>query len=318
MYHPDLILCDVMMPQMTGYEVLLNLRSEPSTALIPFVFLTARTGRRDVRYGMELGADDYLTKPFGMDELLATINTRLKKHAETQAAYLQKLENIRNSLVATLPHELRTPLVSILGYTEMLASEAENDFTRRAANHILRAGQRLYRLSENYLLYVQLEMLHNDREQIQILRQQLMEHPISFIEFAALKAAERHQRSRDLIMKITDTPIYIGEDSLIKIADELVDNACKFSTSGQTISVTTFTANQNYHLVIADKGRGMNADEISSISAYTQFRRKSHEQQGGGMGLTIVRSITELYGGQFAIQSVPDEGTTITISLRSV
>ncbi len=84
---PDLIICDVMMPELDGFEVLQQLQSEPTAATIPFIFLTALADRQYVRHGMQLGADDYLTKPFTPDELLSTINTRLTKHATALRQY---------------------------------------------------------------------------------------------------------------------------------------------------------------------------------------------------------------------------------------
>lgn len=77
---PDLVICDVMMPHLSGHEVLATLRQRPGYAAVPFIFLTARGSRQDVRQGMDLGADDYLSKPFQRGELLAAVNTRLRKH----------------------------------------------------------------------------------------------------------------------------------------------------------------------------------------------------------------------------------------------
>lgn len=84
---PDLIICDVMMPELDGHGVLAALRAHPDTLAIPFIFLTARGEKTDVRAGMNLGADDYLTKPVDADDLLAAVRTRLARHAEkTEAA----------------------------------------------------------------------------------------------------------------------------------------------------------------------------------------------------------------------------------------
>jgi two-component system alkaline phosphatase synthesis response regulator PhoP len=100
-HSPDLVLCDVMMPELDGYEVLAALRQEPETALIPFIFLTAMADKLDVRQGMNLGADDYLTKPFSRSELLSAIATRLEKQEtlrhQSQAAQLELLEKVRLS-----------------------------------------------------------------------------------------------------------------------------------------------------------------------------------------------------------------------------
>ncbi len=100
---PDLIICDINMPDMNGYSVLERLRSNPQTRDVPFVFLTARSGREDQRKGMEMGADDFLTKPFTVDELLRTVRTRLTRQEMIQQQY--KTEKSRNQ---TLQQKVRT------------------------------------------------------------------------------------------------------------------------------------------------------------------------------------------------------------------
>lgn len=84
---PDLIICDIIMPKLDGYSVLKTLRRDPANAIIPFIFVSARTTRNDIRKGMELGADDYLTKPCTSKELLAAIATQLEKRAVFQQCY---------------------------------------------------------------------------------------------------------------------------------------------------------------------------------------------------------------------------------------
>jgi two-component system sensor histidine kinase/response regulator len=117
---PDLIVCDVMMPYMDGYEVLEKVRSHPLTATIPFVFLTSRAEHDSQRYGMRLGADDYLAKPFNVAELLAVINVQLKKASDARAAADKQMEDLRINIISAMPHELRTPLNTILGFSEVL------------------------------------------------------------------------------------------------------------------------------------------------------------------------------------------------------
>uniref|UniRef100_A0ACD5GQS3 Response regulator transcription factor n=1 Tax=Desertifilum tharense IPPAS B-1220 TaxID=1781255 RepID=A0ACD5GQS3_9CYAN len=122
---PDLILCDVMMPEMDGYEVLAHLRSQPRTATIPFIFLSAKAARPDLRQGMNLGADDYLTKPYTPDEILGAIASRLEKHQQVQNNLQTKLNELRSNIAYSLPHEFRTPLNSILGFSELLVRHPE-------------------------------------------------------------------------------------------------------------------------------------------------------------------------------------------------
>ena len=107
---PDLIICDINMPNLDGYGTLKAMREHEATAPIPFVFLSGATDKITMRKGMELGADDYLTKPFSPKELMASVNARLEKQAELQRLSDRKLNELRGNLTLALPHELRTPL----------------------------------------------------------------------------------------------------------------------------------------------------------------------------------------------------------------
>ena len=144
---PDLIVCDIMMPDLDGYGVLRELRSQPATAMIPFIFLTAKTERNDFRLGMELGADDYLTKPCTPAELLAAISARLKKHAaymqqsstERQRAKglqrrvreLQQLSDTKEDLLQRLCQDLRDPLSNITMAIQLLKIAASEPARQR-------------------------------------------------------------------------------------------------------------------------------------------------------------------------------------------
>src|SRR5690606_24020421 len=158
-YQPDLILCDVMMPGLNGYDVLEEVRGDLQLSATPFIFLTAKASTEDLRTGMRLGADDYLTKPFSADELVAAIETRIRKHVSMQERFEQRIELLRQGLSTTLPHELRTPLTLILAHTSLLL-EAYDSFDRDSILDSLKAvneaGLRLHRLLENLLIYVEM------------------------------------------------------------------------------------------------------------------------------------------------------------------
>lgn len=135
-HQPDLIICDIMMPELDGYEVLTTLREDPAAATIPFIFLSAKTERDDLRLGMELGADDYITKPCSRTELLSAISTRLKKHAayiqhyaveqgiakglQKRVKELEQLSQTREELLQRLSQDLRDPLSNINMAIQML------------------------------------------------------------------------------------------------------------------------------------------------------------------------------------------------------
>ncbi|MDX2099165.1 MAG: response regulator, partial [Leptolyngbyaceae cyanobacterium bins.59] len=170
---PDLILCDIAMPEMDGHGVLNTLRQNPRTANIPFIFLTAKADKQDLRHGMELGADDYLTKPFTPDELIRAIETRFNRQALSEQQAQQKLEELRSSITHALPHELHTPLNGIIGMSELLISDydtLEPQEILEMAEDINTSAKRLYRLNQNFLLYAEMELMAYDPERIQALR----------------------------------------------------------------------------------------------------------------------------------------------------
>jgi two-component system, sensor histidine kinase and response regulator len=192
---PDVIVCDIMMPgDYKGFDVLAELRKDRVTALIPFIFLTARTDRMDQRQGMELGADDYLTKPFKIAELLAAINTRLQKRKEYVAVSEEKLESLRENITTSLPHELRTPLNTIMGFSDMMVSDAHTiqpDQIAEWSQLIHSAGMRLYRLIENYLTYARIETTGSNLGAVTGLRRSVTVDPVTTIEFQAMGKAQQ-------------------------------------------------------------------------------------------------------------------------------
>lgn len=315
---PDVIICDVMMPELDGYGVLIELRSEPITATIPFIFLTARADRSDLRKGMELGADDYLTKPFSLSELVAAVNVALDKQETMKKLYGHQAEELRENLLLTLPHELRTPLTGILGYGDLLMEDASiwtPDQIQNMAQMIVRSGNRLYRLIENYLLYAQIEIMKTDPDRVHKMRRGRTDKVSEIVTQIAEKKATEAGRVDDLKVTTESGTLAISEDSLRKIVEELVDNAFKFSKPGSVVEVNAAADPGAFIFTIRDQGRGLTAEQIKQIGAYMQFERKLYEQQGMGLGLTLVKNLTELYGGKLTIYSEPHRGTEVCVEL---
>jgi len=315
---PDLIICDIMMPELDGYGVLAELRQSTATATIPFIFLTARADRSDVRQGMDLGADDYLTKPFTRAELLKAVSTRLAKQATVAQKIQARLDDLRGSIALALPHEMRTPLTSILGLSEFMIEECASmqpQDIRDKAQVINNSARRLHGLILNFLLYAELEIAARDPAYAHALLgdEECQARPV--MADAAIRQAQRAQREADLHVELQDAVIRMAEPYVQKIADELISNAFKFSKSGTPVNVTGSLADQVYTLSIQDHGRGMTAQQIADMGAYLQFERKRHEQQGQGLGLIIARRLVELKGGKLRIESVYGQQTTVCITL---
>jgi signal transduction histidine kinase len=318
---PDLILCDVNMEKVDGYLTLSSLRGEPTTAAIPFILMTGLADNAGMRHGMELGADDYLPKPFSIEALYAAVDARLKKTQALRQEAEQKLSDLRDNLSMMLPHELRTPLNGILAYGEILAAEAGTLPAQEIAEMgqvIHDSGKRLERLIENFLIYAQIELMRADVQKINALRQKQTQFPAKLIEQHAWSQAQAANRVEDLLLELADQPMPISEDYLGKIVDELVQNAFKFSDSGKRVSVVLSDSANGVLLSVTDYGRGFSTEHITKVGAYMQFDRKIQEQQGLGLGLVIARRLTELHGGTLSIQSGRGQPTTVLVKLPKV
>jgi two-component system, sensor histidine kinase and response regulator len=180
---------------------------------------------------------------------------------------------------------------------------------------IFRAGQRLYRLAENYLFYAQTELLTHDDARIDLLRRAREDHPAYVIRETAEREAARANRESDLALHLEDATVRIAPENLQKIVYELISNAVKFSDPRTPLHVQARAEEGVYRLRMQNHGRGMTAEQIQSIGAYMQFERKLYEQQGLGMGLILVRRLIDLYGGALYIDSTPDDTTTVTVEL---
>ncbi len=313
---PDLILCDVMMPEVDGYGVLKSLRENLVTEAIPFIFLTAKSTKADLREGMELGADDYLTKPFTRDELMKAINTRFDKQRVIERRTQEQLDELRSSITLSLPHELRTPLNGIIGYSQLIIEDfkdlEENEIFTMLEN-INFSAHRLYRLIQNFLLYTDLELLSRDRDRLQLFKAGSLSNPKSIIREVALEKGKKFNRLKDLDITSENANLKISEPNFRKIIDELLDNAFKFSLPDTKVQVIGRLVNNIFAIDFIDNGTGMSINEISNVGAYKQFNRRIYEQQGSGLGLTIAKHMTELHNGKLIIQSIPEEQTTVTI-----
>ncbi len=314
--YPDLILCDVIMPEMDGFSVLRILRCSSLTATIPVIFLTSKASRDDVREGMELGAEDYLTKPFTASELMKTISTRIAKQETIKKESAAKLDNLRLNITRFFPHELLTPLHGILGMSELLLHHYESmtdDEVLDSIRDVYDSGQRLHRLARNFILFSELAAIaassqpwKDDPEHTDVK---------NIIALAACAHAEKVSRAQDLELDLDEAIVKIPSKYLSKVVEEVVDNACKFSKLGTPVRLSSKVDQQFFYLYVVDQGRGMTARQIANIGAYMQFERNQYEQQGNGLGLIISKKIVELYGGEFSVESVIANQTTVCIKL---
>lgn len=305
---PDLILCDILLPKIDGFTVLSILSKDPQTAIIPFIFLTAMTERADMRRGMTLGADDYITKPFTRTELLQAIEIRFKKRELMERETNRKLAELRASITQSLPQEVLTSLSVILGYSEMLIDEKNSVQTPELAREIYRSGNRLLRLVQNYLALADVQRFKTDHN----LRKQLKDSRILSVrelvsEMSAQKASSEG-RLDDLQLSMDDSPLMISEAHLLKIVEEILDNALRYSPEGTRIMIIGEKSDSYYLLQVRDSGRGIPADQLKWLN-------NGPEPGNSGLGLVIVNQLLDLYGGQLIIESEYGQETQVKVLL---
>ena len=312
---PDLIVSDIMMPIVDGYQFFKELKKFPSTENIPIIFLSAKADNEDIRYGMNLGADDYLTKPLSPENLIISVKNKLQKAEK----YNEKLEELRKNISNFLPHELKTPLNGILGFSEYLKnsiSDISREEMEEIVNYIYDGGIRLQRFVENYAAFADLNVLISDKYAIDKIRKTPFIETNEIIEKEAKKHIKNEYRENDLELNIEDESIRIEEYHLKKIINELLDNAIKFSIPGNKIKISAITKKNKYIFKVYNKGRGITEEQIANIGGFMQFDRKEYEQQGLGLGLAIVQLIAKVYDAKMEVKSEPNDFFSISITFN--
>ena len=315
---PDLVICDIMMPVLDGYGVLEQVRRQKSTRTLPFIFLTAKADRADLRTGMNLGADDYLTKPFTHDDLLGMIRARLGAKQIAEDKTKEKLEDLRNSISTALPRELGGPLQEVIDLSLALEEAAETltpDEVVSYAKAILHSAQQVARLNQNLMLAAKLQALTVNSPVAKAFRQQMTSNAQGLIHTLATDIAAVYLRPDDLQITLSTAKVQMSETTLKKVCEELIDNAFKFSDAGQSVSVMASLQEDYYTLYIMDYGSGMTPEQIDHIGAYQQFGRDDETTEGIGLGLTIARRLVSLHGGELMIESIPGQQTVVRLLL---
>ncbi len=312
-HSPDLVVCYIMMPDIDGYEVLKLVRQSATPfSTAPFIFLTAKTDRTAQRLGMNLGADDYLTKPFDVSDLYQAVNTALVKRATYIQEVNERLKKLQQSGISVSSHEYLTPLTSILGGTEFLYLYGDSmnaEQQKEILHSVIQASKRLERSIQNFLLF--------QKVQTGVARFEGYERYHSLQDSIA-KAIDRvierfPGRAQDIIVQVDAITPTMDYEYVEKILLEILDNALKFSPQGVSVLVEGERADTEYILRIHDRGHGFPDSYIPEIGAFRQFDRAIYEQQGTGLGLYLVRSLLEMYGGRVTIDTAVGHGTTVEI-----
>lgn len=322
---PDLVLSDVMMPEMDGFQLLQALRDDPQTKSIPIILLSARAGEEATIEGLEAGADDYLIKPFSARELMARVNTQLQM---SRLRLLQSANRFKNEFLLTVTHELQAPLAAILVWVRLLQTQSfDRAKTARALATIERNATIEAKLVKDLLdtssiLAGKLCLKHQFVDLV-VLVQNVVK---TFREVADTKSI--------LLIEITSNlavgNILADGNRLRQIISYLLENAIKFTPQGGEVKIELSSINvdlpliaedrmTNYiQIVVTDTGIGIRPDFLPFVfDRFTQAEVPSRHSPGGvGIGLAIARLLVELHGGTIDAASEGEaRGAKFTVRL---
>jgi DNA-binding response OmpR family regulator/anti-sigma regulatory factor (Ser/Thr protein kinase) len=291
---PDIILSDIRMPVLNGIDLLKKLQQNLATAMIPFIFLTAKSELQDMREGMSNGADDYIIKPFQIDDVLNAIDYRLKKRDN----YLVVVQEFRDILMKRVPHELRTPLVGILGISGIIKENLETlskEEILDMAEIINKSGKRLHRRIEKFLTYMELLPQNGIDKPTKVQnRFRLNGEKLSQL---LLNKANEFGREKDLSIQFEQKELGTLEWHYEILVKELVENSLKFSLKGKPIDIYGQSKECNYVTKIVDSGKELGNVNFDDIRIFNQFDKSDLTEEGLGFGLSIVKKIIDLSGG---------------------
>jgi len=330
----DLILLDIMMPKMDGYEVCEKLKKNPATSEIPIIFLTARADMDSIIKGFELGGQDYITKPFNASELLARVNNHLtikrqrerlklmNNHLEelvkdrtleleTANHQLSVLDQAKSNFLSLISHEIRTPLNGVIGLTELLDQTNIDDDQKEYISYLKEVSSRLVKFSDTAILITTLKINKNLPEILPVSVNLLVNDSIA--EFKVCN----NNSSMQIINNLPVETLLIKADSdLIRMCfNIIIDNSAKFAGNDPKIEISGITNEGITTLTFRDNGPGFSDNALSNLFELFSAGDIMHSE-GTGLGLATAKLILDAHEGSISVKNTEDHGAEVTIKIK--
>lgn len=315
---PDLILLDVLMPGMNGFDTCRRMKEDERTDEIPVIFLTALSGTVDKLEGFNAGGVDYLTKPLQYDEVVARVRTHLRlsqlqRELTAKNEMLAALDQKKNILLSILAHDLRSPVVTFVSGTRILRELVEDgtevdDIVQQLSNH----ANRLNELLENLLYWSRL-VLQNDQ-----VDREFVAPDVIVDKAVQLVAAESERKGQEIETEVDPNAIlYVEPHSVTSVLRNLLSNAIKFTPEQGRITVSVASDDSRTTVRVRDTGTGLSEEEIDRIFDLNRRIRKpgTAGEQGSGLGLILCKELVEGNGGEISVRSLPGSGSEFSFWL---
>ena len=318
---PDIILCDIMMPDMNGTEVIEALRKNITTRLIPFIFMTALSGRQNIRTGMDLGADDYITKPFTRIELIKTVSTRLKKAeniieltdstARERTAQLNYTNRELEAFNYSVSHDLHAPLRALNGYANMLTedySDLLDSEGKRMLNAIIEQSKKMGDLIDDLLSF---SRITTNEIKISVINM----HDLVFDVYNDLSADQDKAR---IDFRISEIDSIYGDAAMIKqVWVNLISNAIKYTSKiiNPVIEIGSTNTETETVFYVKDNGAGFDMEYYDKLFSVFKRLHSARQFEGNGVGLAIVQRIVQRHQGRVWAESEVNKGAAFYFAL---
>ena len=308
---PDIVVSDVMMPRLDGFALVRELRSDPRTASLPVILLSARAGEEASVEGLDMGADDYLVKPFSARELLARVRTHVQL-SRTRRAWTAELEAKNQELEAfaySASHDLRAPLRAIDGFSRALAEDLRGQLDDQALSHLDRVRAAASRMSD---------LIEDLLRLAKVTRGELRRAPVDLSALAHEIAAQLQERdpTRVVDLRIAEDLVVDGDPGLLRaVLDNLLGNAWKYSSRRDraVIEVGVTERGEKRAYFVRDNGVGFDPEHGDKL--FRPFQRLHSEFEGTGIGLATVQRIIARHHGRVWAEGERDRGATVFFQL---
>lgn len=311
----DLILLDILMPEINGFELCKRLKSQDSTKHIPIIFLTAKTEIDDMVKGFEYGAVDYVTKPFNTKELVTRVSTHLELKL-TKDQLVQKVEELnianqtKDKFFSIIAHDLSNLFGSFINLMAMwdyykTGGTPENVFVN-TLNSIQSSAKTGYDLLVNLLNWSRAQTGRLDIKPIKLNLKQLVENNLKLLESNA------NEKNMNISLNIPDDiMIYVDKNMFNTIIRNLLSNAIKFTPNGGKIEINSQAREEYTEIVIIDTGVGIEKENIPKLFRIDQKLKTkgTNKERGTGLGLVLCKEFIDKNNGEIWVESVPNEGS---------
>jgi two-component system, sensor histidine kinase and response regulator len=310
---PDLILLDVMMPQMDGFEVCEKLKSDPDTKNIPVIFLTARSSLDDLLKGFRVGGIDYIKKPFRKDELLARVSSHIELIRTKKL--LEESNHTKDLLFSVIAHDLKNNIGGSVSWLRIL-DDADSQMPPEQQKDIIRTvlenSESTMHLMENLL-----DWARDQRDAISLNPESL--NILDIIDESALSCSGLIKKKKIIIEnKLKSEDIcYCDRNTLKTIIRNLISNAIKYSKENGKITISGESNNNVLCISISDEGIGMDKDTVNLLFSDVKISSKTGTsgEKGTGFGLKLCKQFIEMNKGNIGVKSEPNKGSTFFFTI---